>query len=267
MPREGRSETVARVIAVIPARLNSTRFPAKVLASATGMPLIRHVVDNAARARSIERVVVATDDSRVEDAVRAFGGECVMTRADHPNGTSRLHEASQKLGLEPEDVVVNVQGDEPEMEPAVIDAAVAAMLEAGAPGSVGVPVVTIATPFHPGEDAANPNIVKVVIAQDGRALYFSRSLIPHVRVGAEAPASPLRHVGLYVYRAGFLATYVTLAPSALERSEMLEQLRVLEHGHAIRCVVAECRGTGIDTAEQYAAFAARWIAKGMEARA
>ncbi len=248
---------MARVVAVIPARLGSTRFPAKVLASATGWPLIRHVVENARRARSLERVVVATDDSSVEAAVLAFGGECVMTRADHPNGTSRLHEASQSLGLAPDDVVVNVQGDEPEMEPSVIDAAVQAMLADGARNN-HVPVVTVATPFLPGGDASNPNIVKVVLGLDGRALYFSRSLIPHVRSGADAAASPLRHVGLYVYRAGFLATYVTLSPTPLERSEMLEQLRVLEHGHEIRCVVGECRGMGIDTAEQYEAFVNRW---------
>jgi 3-deoxy-manno-octulosonate cytidylyltransferase (CMP-KDO synthetase) len=246
---------VARVIAVIPARLGSTRFPAKVLASATGQPLIQHVVENARRARSLERVVVATDDARVEAAVHAFGGECVMTRPDHPNGTSRLHEASQKLGLAPDDIVVNVQGDEPEMEPEVIDAAVSTMRD---PALRPVPVVTVATPFQAGEDPANPNIVKVVLGLDGRALYFSRSLIPHVRTGAEAPASPLRHVGLYVYRAGFLATYSALLPAPLERSEMLEQLRVLENGHEIRCTVRECRGVGIDTPEQYEAFVQRW---------
>jgi 3-deoxy-manno-octulosonate cytidylyltransferase (CMP-KDO synthetase) len=240
------------VIAIIPARLGSTRFPAKVLARATGKPLIEHVVENARRARTLERVVVATDDDRVADAVRGFGGEVIMTRVDHPNGTSRLNEAARKLGLASDDVVVNVQGDEPEMEPGVIDAATATLLESPAP------VATVATPFAHGEDAANPNIVKVVLGVDGRALYFSRALIPHVRVGAESPAAPLRHVGLYVYRAGFLATYATLAPTPLERSEMLEQLRVLEHGFEIRCVVRECRGQGIDTPEQYDAFVARW---------
>lgn len=239
-------------VAVIPARLASTRFPRKVLASETGKPLIRHVCERAALARRVSRVVVATDADEVAAAVRAFGGEAVMTREDHPNGTSRLAEAAAILGLAPDALVVNVQGDEPEIEPAVIDAAVDAIERTGAE------VSTIGSPFAPGEDAANPNLVKVVRRADGLALYFSRALIPHRRDAGGFAEPPLRHVGLYVYRAAFLAAYAGLSPTPLERTEMLEQLRVLEHGYRVAVAVCEARGAGIDTPEQYAAFVARW---------
>ncbi|QOJ01578.1 MAG: 3-deoxy-manno-octulosonate cytidylyltransferase [Phycisphaeraceae bacterium] len=253
MPRR-RPQTVA----IIPARLGSTRFPRKVLADDTGLPLIVHVMRAAARCRSLTRVVVATDAAEVAGAVGSHGGECVMTRADHPNGTSRLAEASRKLGLEPDDLVVNVQGDEPEMEPAFITAAVGALRRSG------LAVSTVAVPFAAGDDPSNPNIVKVVTDRSGRALYFSRARIPFVRDAGEAGVSPpLRHVGLYVYRAGFLRVYTRLAPSPLERAESLEQLRVLWHGHGIR--VAVCGGeapAGIDTPEQYRAFVERFARAG-----
>ncbi len=243
----------APVVGIIPARLASTRFPNKVLASATGRPLIWHVWEAASRARSISRLVVAVDDTRVERAVVAFGGEAVMTRADHENGTSRLAEAAEKLALPDDALVVNVQGDEPELDAKAIDACVARARVGDAP------VTTIASPFVPGEDPANPNIVKVVVRADGTALYFSRALIPHARdAGSRAAASPLKHVGLYVYRASFLRRYASLTPTPLERTEMLEQLRVLEHGHAIAVAVHPVSSTGIDTPEQYEAFVERW---------
>lgn len=245
------------VVAIIPARLASTRLPGKVLLAETGRPLIQHVVEAARRSRALARVVVATDAAEVAAAVKAFGSEVVMTRADHPNGTSRLAEAARKLKLGDEDIVVNVQGDEPEMEKGFIDAAVKALIKSGAEAA------TVALPFAPGEDAGNPNIVKVVVAKDGRGLYFSRSRVPFVReaenAAAGAPPPPLRHVGLYVYRVGFLKRYVKLAPAPLEVAESLEQLRVLWHG--FRMQVAVCSGrtpAGIDTPEQYAAFVARW---------
>jgi 3-deoxy-manno-octulosonate cytidylyltransferase (CMP-KDO synthetase) len=238
-------------IAIIPARMASTRFPGKMLADQTGKPLIQHVCESVRRAASVSRIVVATDDDSIAATISGFGGEAVLTSPSHPNGTSRLAEAAQKLGLSPEDIVANIQGDEPEIEPKAIDAAVALCAQGN------IEVATVASAFMEGEDPANPNIVKVVRRTDGTALYFSRSLIPHQREGG-APLAPLKHVGLYVYRVGFLRRYVTLTPTPLEQSEMLEQLRVLEHGFRIGVAVVPCRTQGIDTPEQYAAFVERW---------
>ena len=174
-----------------------------------------------------------------------------MTDAHHPNGTSRLAQAARELRLSSDTIVVNIQGDEPELESAAINAAVAA-LHADPHASVA----TIASPFTPEQSPTNPAIVKVVVSRAHRALYFSRSLIPFPR-DTDADAPPLRHVGLYAYRAAFLETYASLAPTPLERAESLEQLRVLEHGFAIAVAVCKCDATGIDTPEQYAAFVAR----------
>jgi 3-deoxy-manno-octulosonate cytidylyltransferase (CMP-KDO synthetase) len=217
--------------------------------------MVRHVYEAAARARSARRVVVATDEQRVADAVGAFGGEAVMTSRAHTNGTSRLAEAARHLGLAPDSIVVNVQGDEPELEPELVDAAVE-MLAAGP-----WPMATVALPFLPGESASDPNLVKVALRENGTALYFSRALIPHRRDPAGPAAAPLKHVGLYAYRRAFLDTYMALAPTALERSEQLEQLRVLGHGHEIAVAVRAGRSFGgIDTPEQYEAFVTRWLA-------
>ena len=244
---------------VIPARLASTRLPEKVLLSETGRPMVQHVVEGAGRARCAGAVVVATDSERVAGALRAFGTRVVMTREDHPNGTSRLCEAAALLGLRDDDLVVNAQGDEPEMPAEVIDAAVAALV--ATPAAV---VGTVCCGFGEGEDAGNPNIVKVVRRGDGCALYFSRSRVPLDRDGrGGTDAEPLRHVGVYVYRVAFLKRYVGMASTPLERAESLEQLRVLESGYGI--AVARCdaaRGlTGIDTREQYDEFVRRWKAK------
>jgi 3-deoxy-manno-octulosonate cytidylyltransferase (CMP-KDO synthetase) len=249
----GAADTVAgsTIVAIIPARLGSTRFPGKVLASKTGKPLIQHVCEGAAKSKLLSRVVVATDDQAVMAAVKAFGGEAVLTRTDHPNGTSRLAEAAHKLGLAADAIVVNVQGDEPEIEAPVIDAALRALGDS--------PVATVASPMRE-EDASNPNIVKVVVRQDGKALYFSRARVPHVRDAINADAGrPLRHIGLYVYRRSFLDRYLTLEPTPLERAESLEQLRILEHGFAIAVAVMpqEVGYAGIDTPEQYEAFVKR----------
>ena len=242
--------TTPGAVILIPARLASERFPRKVLASETGKPLIQHVYEAASRAASAARVVIATDADEVHEAVRAFGGESVMTDAAHPNGTSRLAQAATLLDLPDESIVVNVQGDEPEIEPAVIDAAVAALGDA--------PMSTVGSPFAADEDPANPNIVKVVAGQDGRALYFSRALVPHDRDNTgHAAATPTKHVGLYVYRRDFLQTYSTLPPTPLEQTEKLEQLRVLEHGYRINVAICQTRHHGIDTPEQYAAFVER----------
>ena len=242
---------MSRVVAIIPARLGSTRFPRKVLAARTGKPLIQHVWERTRAAWAVRRVVIATDDAEVQAAVVAFKGEAVMTRRDHLNGTSRLAEAAAILSLRDDDIVVNVQGDEPEVDPFVIDAAVAKLIDSGAD------VATVASPFSSGEDPTNPNVVKVVLALNGFALYFSRSLIPFTREGGETAATPLKHVGLYVYRVRFLKQYAAMASTPLERTEMLEQLRVLENGFRIAAAVCEVHTTGIDTAEQYEAFVAR----------
>lgn len=238
-------------IAIIPARLASTRFPEKVLANTTGKPLIQHVWENARRAKCLSRVVIATDHPRVQSACLAFGAEVVMTREDHPNGSSRLAEAADHLRLAPNDIVVNVQGDEPEMEPGVIDAAVAALVKTNAEAA------TVASPFDAGEDPTNPNIVKVALRCDSCALYFSRSLLPYPRNAGVPGAAPLRHIGLYAYRAAFLRTYPTLKPTPLEQAESLEQLRILEHGYRMAVAITPCRGVGIDTPEQYEAFVRR----------
>lgn len=240
-------------VVIIPARMASTRFPGKVLADKTGKPLIEHVWERARLARCAERIVIATDDGRVARAARAFGAECVLTSPDHPNGTSRLAEAAAKLGLPGDAVVVNAQGDEPELEPSLIDAAV------GALESSGAPVATAAAPFWTDEDPGNPNLVKVVVAADGTALYFSRALIPFERDAGKGRVRPLKHLGLYVYRRSFLDEYLRLPPTDLEATEQLEQLRVLWHGRRIAVAVADVRTFGgIDTPEQYDAFVARW---------
>ena len=250
-----------RTVGVIPARLNSSRFPEKVLAAETGKPLIVHVLEQARKARSLDDILVAADHPRIVAAVEAAGGTAILTREDHPNGTSRLAEVAEILQARgtPADVFVNVQGDEPEIEPDVIDAA-AELLHA----SPWADVATVATPFAPGEDPANPNLVKVALGAGGRALYFSRAQIPFHRDAAKAGngvpprATPLRHVGLYVYRTSFLPTFVSWPPSPLEETESLEQLRVLEHGHGIAVTVRTVTSQGIDTREQYDAFLARW---------
>ncbi len=248
-----------KIIVVIPARLGSTRLPNKVLLAETGKTLVQHVYDNAAAAKSASRVVVATDSEQVADACRAFGAEAVMTSADHTNGTARVGEAADKLGAGADDIVVNVQGDEPELEPHVLDAAVDAMLR-----DKSCVISTPASPFGSDEDIKDPAAVKVVCARDGAALYFSRSVIPFDRDGdAGADARPLRHIGLYCYRRPFLNEYLSWAPTPLENAEKLEQLRVLEHGKRIAMAVCETRSRGgIDTRAQYEAFVRRWKQRG-----
>jgi 3-deoxy-manno-octulosonate cytidylyltransferase (CMP-KDO synthetase) len=243
-----------RVVAVIPARLASSRLPGKVLLDRTGKPLIQHVHEAAARAKRPTQLVVAVDDPRVAAAVESFGGRAIMTSVDHPNGTARCAQVAAELSLADHDIVVNVQGDEPEMDPELIDDAAMALSTATDPR---VRVATCASPFLAGEDPANPNIVKVVLRADGRAMYFSRSLIPFPRESKPGNVQPLRHVGLYAYRVEFLRRYADLTPTDLESTEMLEQLRVLYHGDDIAVAVRASSSQGIDTPEQYEAFVAR----------
>lgn len=223
------------------------------LLAQTGKPLIQHVWEAAREARSLDRLVLAVDTAEVAEACRGFGAEVVLTRVDHSSGTSRLAEAAEILGLADADIVVNVQGDEPEMDAGAIDAAVAALREA----SASVPMSTIASPFAADEEPSNPAIVKVVMDRSGCAMYFSRSAIPHQREGGTREQGLLRHVGLYAYRRPFLDVYQNLSPTPLERTEVLEQLRVLEHGYKIAVAIHACSSQGIDTPEQYQAFVAR----------
>ncbi len=241
-------------VAIIPARYGSTRFPGKPLAAQTGKPLIQHVYENVARAGRLSRVIVATDDERIAAAVRGFGGEVAMTRGDHATGTDRVAEAAAGLTA---DLVVNVQGDEPEMEPEAIDALVEMMESRPA-----APMGSLACPFTNREDMGNPACVKVVLDGQGNALYFSRSLIPYPRDAGgqvEDPRRWLLHLGIYAYRPGFLAELTRTPPTDLERVEQLEQLRVLYMGQRIAIAVVDRSSTGIDTPEQYAAFVARYL--------
>ena len=231
---------------IVPARLASTRLPNKPLADLEGLPMIVRVARRAALSKA-KQVVVATDSSAVLDACQAHGVHVLLTRNDHVSGSDRLAEACELLGLAGLDLVVNVQGDEPLIAPAMIDAC-AALLQAR-------PQCVMSTVAHALEDAAefaNPNVVKVVTDAQGLALYFSRAPIPFWRDGSGAvqPGSALRHVGLYAYHAGFLRRFPTLALSPLEQIESLEQLRVLWHGERIAVhLSAERPGPGVDTEE------------------
>jgi 3-deoxy-manno-octulosonate cytidylyltransferase (CMP-KDO synthetase) len=238
-----------RIVAIIPARYASTRLPGKPLLAETGKCLIQHVVESASAAERIEAVHVATDDERIAEAVKAFGGSAVMTRADHTTGSDRLAEAAVALGLADDDVVVNVQGDEPEIDPGGIDRLVALLMESGAP------MATLAAPL-PAAEAGNPNNVKVVLAADSTALYFSRSKIPFDRDGAGCEY--LLHLGIYAYRRRALAEFVALPRGALEAIEKLEQLRALEAGWRIAVATVPSAAPGIDTPEDYAAFVKRY---------
>jgi 3-deoxy-manno-octulosonate cytidylyltransferase (CMP-KDO synthetase) len=215
-------------VGIVPARFASSRFPGKPLAAIAGLPMLQRVVEGARGAKRLRDVIVATDDARIAEACEKFGTRAVLTSADHANGTDRIAEVAAALD---DEVVVNVQGDEPLIEGFVIDAAVAALLE-----TPEAPMATIVHRAEPGA-LADPNRVKVVLDRAGFALYFSRSPIPHRRDGADAEL--WQHVGLYAYRREFLARYVALAPTPLERAEQLEQLRALEHGHRIRAAVVE----------------------------
>ncbi|HEY9106026.1 MAG TPA: 3-deoxy-manno-octulosonate cytidylyltransferase [Roseateles sp.] len=229
---------------IIPARLASTRLPNKPLADIAGLPMIVRVAQRAAQSGA-NQIVVATDAPEVASACATHGVRALMTRTDHPSGSDRLAEAVGQLGLADDAVVVNVQGDEPLIAPAMIDAC--AMTLAAQPDCV---IATVAHALDDPAEFANPNVVKLVTDKAGRALYFSRAPIAWWRDGAGQPNQALRHVGLYAYRAGFLRRFPTLAVSPLEQIESLEQLRVLWHGERIAVHVSNERpGPGVDTPE------------------
>jgi 3-deoxy-manno-octulosonate cytidylyltransferase (CMP-KDO synthetase) len=235
--------------ALIPARLASTRLPNKPLADIAGLPMVVRVAQRAAESGAA-RVVVAADDARIVEACRAHAVEAMLTRTDHASGSDRLAEACVALGLDGQDLVVNVQGDEPLIDPALV-ARTAAVLQA----RDDCVMSTAAHPIDQAADWGNPNVVKVVLDAAGRALYFSRASIPHwrdARPPGAAPMAPaaLRHIGLYAYRAAFLRRFPALEPAPLERAEALEQLRVLWHGERIAVHVTDTApGIGVDTPE------------------
>lgn len=233
------------VVAVIPARYASTRLPGKPLLAETGKPLIQHVYEQVRKVASLDRIVVATDDDRILQAVKAFGGEAVMTSMRHPTGTDRIAEAVKNIDCAK---VINVQGDEPEIEPELIETLIG-LLDQDAE------MATLAVPFQNPQDALLSHRVKVVIDRHHNALYFSRSRIPYSN-GTPSPA--LLHVGMYGYTKSFLQRYVTLDPTPLELAEKLEQLRALEHGYKIKVGIVKAKSLGgIDTPEDYAAFVKR----------
>jgi 3-deoxy-manno-octulosonate cytidylyltransferase (CMP-KDO synthetase) len=239
-------------IVIIPARLASTRLPNKPLADLGGKPMVVRVAERAAESGAA-RIIVATDHAEIEAACAAHGIEVCMTRADHPSGTDRIAEVARALKLAPDAVVVNLQGDEPLIDPALLAAAASRI-------APGVPMATCAHPLTDIDEAFNPNVVKVVLDKAGRALYFSRATIPwHRDAFAQSKQSlpadyvPLRHIGLYAYSNAFLQLYPSLEPAPLEAIEALEQLRVLWHGYPIAVHVTDgAPAAGVDTPEDLA---------------
>ena len=236
---------------IIPARFASSRLPGKPLLRATGKFLIQHVYERACQARA-DAVIVATDDDRIRQAVESFGGRVVMTRGDHPSGTDRVAEVARHLDA---DVIVNLQGDEPLIDPATLNRLPDMLAQ-----DPQADMATLAVPIRSLERYQDPNCVKVVCDRRGRALYFSRSPIPFVRDGvpdfAQQPPRFLQHLGLYAYRRDFLQHLATLPPEPLEEIEKLEQLRVLALGYKIAVGVVQHAGRGVDTPADYERFVA-----------
>ena len=232
-----------KILCVIPARYASTRLPGKPLADIAGKPMICRVYDRAVQAKCLSEVVVATDDQRVQQAVEAHGGKAMMTAKDHPTGTDRLAEVAAAY---PDiDLIINVQGDEPLIEPSIIDALAAAF-----DGDADLKMATVMTEITDEAEQMNPNNVKVVTDKNGYALYFSRSLLPYPRYRKGVPV--YKHIGIYAYKREFLLHYAKMAPTPLEETEALEQLRALENGYRIKVIRTAHRFVGVDTAEDLA---------------
>ena len=281
-----------KIIAVIPARYSSTRLAGKVLLKDTGKYLIQHTYEQASLAKLPDRVIIAADDEKIVAAAKSFGAECILTSVNHQSGTDRIAEVVKKLAdsgqrtanskklnaprstLNADDIIVNVQGDEPEIDPANIDKVAKLLVD-----NPEYPMATLVAPFERVEDVANPNIVKVIIADSvqrtadsvnlnaprstlnaERAIYFSRSAIPYDRQsgGIGDLSLYLRHIGIYAYRRDFLLKITTLPQSPLEKTEKLEQLRAIENGYGILVGKIERTCDGIDTPEQYAEFVKRY---------
>jgi 3-deoxy-manno-octulosonate cytidylyltransferase (CMP-KDO synthetase) len=230
-----------KVAVIIPARFASTRLPAKPLHPIAGKPLIQHVWERCAKAKGIDAVIVATDDMRIADCAFGFGAEVAMTSLKHRSGTDRVAEVAKKLrGFSH---IINVQGDEPLVDPVVVAKLAATMAK-----DRGIEMITSASVFAPEDDLTNPNMVKVVLDHEGNGLYFSRSVIPFVRADGVRPAF-YRHQGIYGYTTKFLLQFVKWKPGILEQAESLEQLRALENGAKIRVVLAKHAAVSVDTPE------------------
>ncbi len=232
-----------KILCVIPARFASTRLPGKPLKDVAGKPMICRVYDRAAQAKTLSGVVVATDDERILRAVEENGGRAMMTAKDHPTGTDRLAEVA--AAYPDVDLIINVQGDEPLIEPSLIDELGRAFEE-----DDDLRMATVMTPITEESEQKNPNNVKVVTDKNGYALYFSRSLLPYPRNDAGTPV--YKHIGIYAYRRNFLLSYAKMEPTPLERAESLEQLRALENGYKIKCIKTHARFVGVDTPEDLA---------------
>ncbi|MEO5915114.1 MAG: 3-deoxy-manno-octulosonate cytidylyltransferase [Luteolibacter sp.] len=231
------------ILGVLPSRWGSTRFPGKPLHLIAGKPLIQHVWERCGQCSMLDEIIVATDDERIRDVVIAFGGKVAMTSPDHPTGTDRIAEAAKAVPQATH--IVNIQGDEPLIDPALIDELAAAMA-----ADPSLDMATAANPLDPSDPAVqDPNVVKVAVALDGRALYFSRSPLPFFRNPVEG-LPVLRHKGIYAYQRNFLERFVTWPPSPLEKAESLEQLRALENGATIKVLLTSDTSPGVDTPEQ-----------------
>jgi 3-deoxy-manno-octulosonate cytidylyltransferase (CMP-KDO synthetase) len=231
------------VLGILPSRWGSTRFPGKPLHLIAGKPLIQHVWECCKKCTLLDEIIVATDDERIRDAVIAFGGKVAMTSPDHPTGTDRIAEAV--LAVPQASHIINIQGDEPLIDPELIDQLAAAMV-----ADATLDMATAANPLDPADPAVqDPNVVKVVTTLDGRALYFSRSPLPFFRSPVEG-LPVLRHKGIYAYQRSFLERFITWPPSPLEKAESLEQLRALENGASIKVILTNDTSPGVDTPEQ-----------------
>ena len=241
-----------KVLACIPARLASTRFANKVLAKDTGKFLIQHTYERACMAKSVEKVIIAADDEKVVEAGQSFGAECILTSVEHKSGTDRIAEAVANIDV---DIVVNLQADEPEIDPENIDYLAQLLID-----NPDYPMATLAAEFKNAEQIDDPNIVKVITDCNNKAIYFSRSVIPYDRekAGTGDVKQYLRHIGIYAYRKKFLLKITSLPQTPLEKIEKLEQLRAIENGFAILVGKAKHTCDGIDTPEQYAAFVRRY---------
>ncbi len=235
-----------RIVTIIPTRYGSTRFPGKPLALIAGRPMVEHVYRGASACRQISEVIAATDDERIRSCVEGFGGRAVMTRGDHASGTDRIAEAAERMGLDDSDVVVNVQGDQPLVDPGVLANMVDLLI-----GDPSLPMSTLMVRIRRPEEIADPNHVKVVTDTRGFALYFSRHPVPFCRDG-DSRGIHYKHLGLYAYRASFLRTFAGLPEGRLEKAEKLEQLRALENGYPIRVVETELDSPEVDTPEDVA---------------
>ncbi|MCE5310223.1 MAG: 3-deoxy-manno-octulosonate cytidylyltransferase [Acidobacteriales bacterium] len=242
-----------RILGVIPARFSSTRFPGKALAMIAGKPMVQHVYERACQAQYLSEVIIATDDERIFGAARDYGSKVRMTRSDHLSGSDRAAEVASN---DPAVIVVNIQGDEPSIDPAAIDAAVLGLIK-----EVDAPMSTLAKRIEDPREIGDPNTVKVVTDLRGYALYFSRCPIPFLR-GDKPPY--FKHIGLYAYRREFLLGYSQMPVGPLERAEKLEQLRALENGHSIRVVETEYESLGVDTPEDLKRLLQFWDAKRAE---